>query len=186
MSRPILFLALFLGPFLVWLMPGAVSAQEERVAYFTVTHRSEGQPSLVEIRLEPPIGGREVAFEMERGQPRGGEGSWVRRRLHPVEAGLYRLDYRFLEEGPWHFYVHYGSGLSGFQAGARLEVRQVPGGVDRSSAAFRLFPEGVAQLPAYVQPLGYSGLALLVAVLLVAVGRILGRLKRQLAEAYPL
>lgn len=167
---------------LVLLLGLAIGQEKARTVHFSATHRGEGQPSLIEIRIEPPVGRREIYFSLQSGDARRGAGTWTRRRLQATEAGLYRLEHRFSSAGLWGFYMHYGSGLTGYDAYAELNLTLTPGETETSSRTLSYFPADAARLPAYVQPLGYGGFALLVGVLLFSVGRILARLRKQLAQ----
>jgi hypothetical protein len=144
-----------------------------------VTHGEAGQASRLEVRIEPAIGNREIFISIGRGRT-SEEGLWQRRRLQPLAPGRYELAFPFAEPGPWGVYLHYGSGLAGFDAYTRLDVRPVPGETATATTAFRSWPNQAQSLPAWVQPLGYGGFATVTAFILFAVGRLLGRVKGQL------
>jgi hypothetical protein len=164
---------------LVLLFLGAAFAEERRLEV-EIAHREPGEPSRIVLTLDPDIGRGELSLSLQRGRPGRGEGYWFRRKLRPESPGRYSLDYRFPETGLWSVWVHHGTGLAGYSALTRLEIDPVPGEVEHASAHFRYWPSQAQQLPGWVQPVGYSGFALVTALIILVVARILGAVRRQL------
>lgn len=166
----------FLAIFFVCLL--TVSIAQSRVGSIvemTITTRPS-QPALIEIRTDPAITGRgEMRYVIYRTDD--DLRTFDTRITPPVEPGLYRLEYTFPEMGYWEIRLRFGTGLDLYET----EVSSYLDPTQETTVSFRNMFYGSlsADTPRYVQPLGFSIFALMLAIALTLVVTILRWLKRQ-------
>jgi hypothetical protein len=151
-------------------VPGRPVDPNAPAATVSVTRGGTGQPSLVEVRLEPQSanGSGELFLSLSQ------NGQYKRRVLQPSTPGVYRLRYAFPTAGNWNVYLRYGAGQAGLVAWTEVSVPP-PAGREVATARFE---DGYARdVPGYVQPLGYAAFGLLMVLALLGVGYLLNRIR---------
>lgn len=148
----------------------------QRLAHLTVLN-PPGQPSQILVQLEPHglAGKTELMLSLTQSR------THYRQVLQPLGQDQYRLEYRFPQGGTWNFYLRYGPGQAGY-VGSISEVVQ-PGSGLTQEIDLKLFNGYSGNVPAYVQPLGFTAFGLLALAALLSVVWLLRWIGRQVAPA---
>ena len=148
-------------------------ARPGSAADITVTERGAGQPTLIEVRTDPALTKNSEMMLFIRSRETGD----LLKRLEPTtEPGFYHFEVRLPHAGEWRVNPRYGVGLDLYYAS--FTGRFDPAGTDSFSYAERFRGDLGVDTPGYIQPLGFTILAAVLAValgLVVAVLRWLGR-----------
>ena len=151
-------------------------ARPGSTADVTVVERGPGRPTLVEVRTNPELTKNGEMMLYIRGRDVGHDRGYIKRLEPPVEPGLYRFEVTLPHAGTWGVNPRYGVGLDLYYAS--FSGHFDPAGEDTFTFRTRFRGELGAGTPAYLQPLGFGilGVVLFVAFgLVVAVLRSLGR-----------
>lgn len=141
----------------------------------TITPRGS-QAALIEVRTDPAITGKgEMRLIIYRTDD--DLRTFDARVVPPVEPGLYRLEYPFLDKGSWEIRLRFGTGLDLYETWISTYLDPT----SNTTLNFRSTFYGSlgANTPRYIQPLGFGIFALMLGVALTLVITILRWLKRQ-------
>jgi len=122
-------------------------------AEIRIEHGGLGTPATITVTTDPPLQGELTVNAHHR------DGEAERVMIRPSrEAGIHVFETSFDERGEWGLWLRYGSGIDLY--GDYLVFNVSDRAVDRVHASTF---EGVlaADVPAYVQPLGYAVFGLL-------------------------
>jgi hypothetical protein len=131
----------------------------------------QGKHLILEVHTEVHNPLAEMSFYIY--QP-GGPRNFIRRIVPASSTGVYRLEYRFPQNGYWEISLRHGIGLDRYYAGLDLRV-------DESSQTFaqRIVFQGDldTQAPRYIQSIGFAVFGLLLFTTLMLIGAILRFIK---------
>ena len=172
----VLLLTLLFGFALAQARPGSA-------ADITVTERGPEQPTLIEVRTDPELTKNGEMMLYIHGRDVGQARGYIKRLEPPTEPGLHRFEVTLPNAGEWGVNPRYGVGLDLYYAS--FSGRFDPAGQDTFTYRTRFRGDLGADTPAYIQPLGFGILAV---VLVIALGLTVGVLRwlgRQRAAAVP-
>lgn len=144
-------------------------------AQIEILQAKVGQPTIFEVYTDPNI--TKTSEMMFYGFPPEGRGNAaiIRRIVPATKLGYYHLEITFPRQGKWDVSFRYGIGLDLYYAGMDIYI-------DNSSYASKSYEQSFRgdlgqKVPRFIQPLGFSILGFVFAIMLSLAIVILSRLK---------
>ncbi len=147
-------------------------ARPGSAADITVTERGPERPTLIEVRTDPALTRNGEMMLYLHGRDAGHDRGYLKRLEPPAEPGVYRFEVTLPRAGTWGVNPRYGVGLDLYYSS--FSGHFDPAGEDVFTFRTRFRGELGAGTPAYIQPLGFSILGV---VLLIALGLTVGVLR---------